>query len=95
MGLDALMGTVETLRSIGAGRFKVLLAIVPPRPSRDGDDARAMIAGAGLPLFVGSVRRAVAFQKAALAGCVVSEVKDPRAAEAWADYEAIGRELLP
>ena len=95
LGLDALMGTVETLRSIGAGRFKVLLAIVPPRPSRDGDDARTMITGAGLPLFAGSVRRAVAFQKAALAGCVVHEVKDPRAAEAWSDYEAIGRELLP
>ncbi len=95
LALDALMTTVETLRAIGAERFKVLLAIVPPRPSRDGDDARAMIAGAGLPLFGGAVRRAVAFQKAALAGCVVSEVKDPRAAEAWADYEAIGRELLP
>jgi len=95
LALDALMVTVETLRSIGAERFKVLLSIVPPKPSRDGDDARTTIAGAGLPLFVGSVRRAVAFQKAALAGCVVSEVKDPRAAESWSDYEAIGRELLP
>jgi len=95
LSLDALMGTVETLRSIGAERFRVLLTIVPPRPSRDGDDARATIAEAGLPLFAGSVRRAVAFQKAALAGCIVSGVKDPRAAEAWADYEAIGRECLP
>jgi len=95
LSLDALMGTVETLRSIGAERFRVLLTIVPPRPSRDGDDARSTIAEAGLPLFAGSVRRAVAFQKAALAGCVVSEVKDPRAVEAWGDYEAIGRELLP
>jgi chromosome partitioning protein len=95
LALDALMATVDALRAIRAERFRVLLAIVPPRPSRDGDDARATIAGAGLPLFLGGVRRAVAFQKAALAGCVVSEVKDPRAPEAWGDYEAIGRELLP
>lgn len=95
LSLDALMGTVETLRSIGAERFRVLLTIVPPKPSRDGDDARATIAEAGLPLFAGSVRRAVAFQKAALAGCIVRDVKDPRAAEAWSDYEAIGRECLP
>ncbi len=93
LALDALMATVETLREVGAERFRVLLAVVPPRPSRDGDDARAMIADAGLPTFAGSVRRAVAFQKAALAGCVVSEVRDPRAADAWGDYQAVGREL--
>ena len=93
MSLDALMSTVEMLREIGADRFRVLLAIVPPRPSRDGDDARAMVSEAGLPLFAGSIRRAVAFQRAALAGCVVSEVKDPRAADAWSDYQAIGAEL--
>ena len=34
------MLTVEALNSIGAGRYKVLLPIVPPRPSRDGDEAR-------------------------------------------------------
>ena len=95
LALDALMAIVEELRAVGAGRFRVLLTVVPPRPSRDGDDARATIAGAGLPIFAGSVRRAAAFQKAALAGCVVSGVKDPRAAGAWGDYEAIGRELLP
>ena len=93
LALDALMATVEALRSIGAERFRTLLTIVPPRPSRDGDDARLMISEAGLPLFAGSVRRAVAFQKAALGGCVVSEVKDPRASECWSDYDAIGREL--
>lgn len=93
LALDALMLTVEALRGLGAERFRVLLTIVPPKPSRDGDDARAMIADGGLPLFAGSIRRAVAFQKAALSGCVVSEVRDPRAADAWQDYEAVGREL--
>jgi chromosome partitioning protein len=95
LSLDALMATVETLQAIGTTRFKILLTIVPPRPSRDGDDARAMIDEAGLPRFAGSVRRLAVFQKAALAGVTVSEVKDPRAGEAWADYEVVGQELLP
>lgn len=94
LALDALMATVETLQAIGTARFRILLTIVPPKPSRDGDDARALISEAGLPVFAGSVRRLSAFQKAALAGCVVSEVKDPRAADGWGDYEAVGRELL-
>jgi chromosome partitioning protein len=93
--LDALMLTVDALAGVPSARYRILLAIVPPRPSRDGDDARATIAGGGLPLFAGSVRRAVAFQRAALAGCLVSEIKDPRAADAWGDYEAIGREMMP
>ena len=95
LALDALMLTVDVLHGLGAARFKVLLAMIPPRPSRDGDEARAMITEAGLPIFAGSIRRAVAFQKAALQGVLVSAVKDPRAADAWHDYEAIGRELLP
>ncbi len=94
LSLDALISTVETLRDVGAERFRVLLTIVPPRPSRDGDDARATIVEAALPMFAGSIRRAVAFQKAALSGCVVSEVRDPRALDAWSDYESVGRELL-
>lgn len=93
LALDAVLATVETLRAVGAERFRVLLAIVPPAPSRDGHDARAMLAEAGLPLFVGSIRRAVAFQKAALAGRVVAEVKDRNAGAAWSDYRAVGGEL--
>ena len=94
LDLDALMGIVETLTSIGTDKFRALLTIVPPKPSRDGDEARVALAEAGLPVFAGSVRRAAAFARAAVAGCVVSAVKDPRAADAWEDYRAVGREIL-
>jgi chromosome partitioning protein len=92
LALDALMLTAATLRELGAARFKVLLTIVPPKPSRDADEARGMISEAGLPIFSGEIRRAAAFQKAALQGVVVADVKDPRAAAAWSDYARIAAE---
>lgn len=95
LALDALMLTVAALQSIGSNGYRILLTIVPPRPSHDGDEARSILAEGGLPLFKGSVRRLVAFQKAALAGLPVYSVKDPRAQLAWADYEDVGKELAP
>lgn len=92
--IDAVLATVEMLRELGAARFKILLTIVPPKPSRDGIEAREAIAGAGLPLFAAEIRRAVAFQRAALLGVPVCDVKDPRAAAAWRDYETVGSEIL-
>lgn len=93
LALDALNLTVGELRALGAERFRILLTMVPPRPSRDGDDARAMLAEAGLPVMAAGVRRLVAFQKAALAGVTVSDVADPRARLGWDDYVAVGEEL--
>jgi chromosome partitioning protein len=94
LALDALMQTVQDLRTLNTGMYRILLTRVPPRPSRDGDEARAMLAAQGLPLFKHSIRRLVAFEKAALAGVPVYDADDPRAREAWAEYEAIGRELM-
>ena len=94
LSLEALLLTVNALHRIGAERYRVLLTIIPPRPSRDGDDARAMLKGRGLPVFKGEIRRLVAFQKAALSGVPVYKVSDPRAAQAWEDYQRIGKEIL-
>jgi chromosome partitioning protein len=94
LALDALRQTVEALEGIGAKSYKVLLTIVPPHPSRDGEEARAMLKRSGGPLFKNHISRRVAFQKAALAGVPVSEAHDPRAAAAWKEYEAVGREIV-
>src|SRR5262245_38391125 len=93
LSLSVLMLTVEELRTLGAERFKILLTIIPPVPSRAGEEAREMLKGAGLPLFKGGIRRFVAFQKAALEGSTVDQVRDEHSADGWADYQAIGREL--
>jgi len=92
---DALMLTVKALQTIGAGNYRVLLTIVPPRPSRDGDEARSLLRQGAIPCFGSGIRRLVAFQKAALAGVPVSAVRDRRAKPAWQDYERLGEEILP
>ena len=93
LSLDALMLTIDALTRIGSNRYRILLTVVPPRPSRDGEEARGTLSEGGLPLFTGSIRRFVAFQKAALAGVPVNAVDDPRAEQAWEDYAAVGKEI--
>jgi chromosome partitioning protein len=92
--LDALMITVDSLRNLGAGRFRVLLTIVPPRPQPDGDNARKMLIAAGLPIFQAEIRRTVAFQRAALDGITVDGVRgSDMAGLGWRDYERVGEEV--
>lgn len=93
MALRALFETATTLRTLGAEKYRVLLTILPPRPSKDGDEARASLVGAGLPVFAGGIRRAAAFTKASLSGCLVSDVDDPRAAACWDDFVRVAGEL--
>lgn len=94
LALEALILTVDVLRNLGSDRYRVLLTIIPPPPSRDGQEARASLTDQSLPLFEGEVRRFVAFQKAALAGVPVYDVNDPRAERAWSDYVKVGEEIL-
>jgi chromosome partitioning protein len=94
LSLDALMQTVNTLKLLGADKFRILITRVPAKPRRDGEEAREMLTEAGLPLFKGNIRDAVAFQKAALAGVPVSKVSDQRAKIAWRDYQSIGQEVM-
>jgi len=93
MSLHALSLTVTKLRDAGATNFKVLLTAIPPKPSRDGEDARDFLKGERVPIFRSSVRRLAAFGKAALAGVLVKDVSDPRAPLGWADYFSVGKEL--
>lgn len=95
LSLDALLKTVDTLKTLGADQFRILITRVPPKPRRDGEEARKMLMDAELPLFKTSIREAVALQKAALAGVPVYRVQDTRAKMAWRDYENAGKELLP
>jgi chromosome partitioning protein len=94
LSIDALSLMMTTLKSINADNYRVLLTIIPPKPNRDGEEAKEMLLDAKLPLLKNSVRRLVAFQRAALQGIPVYEVRDSRAKEAWEDYKLIGQELV-
>ncbi|HIK39567.1 ParA family protein [Thermoleptolyngbya sp. M55_K2018_002] len=94
LAMDALVLTLECLHTIGANRYRIMLNIIPPKPSRDGETVRSLLQESGMPVFVAGVRRLAAFQKAARAGVPVYDVKDPRAADGWQDYVSVGQEML-
>jgi len=97
LALDALMITVKALQSIEsltADQYKVLLTIIPPLPNHYGDEAANILRQSNIPLFSTGIRRFMAFQKAALSGVLVHAAKDARAGEAWNDYVSIGDELF-
>jgi chromosome partitioning protein len=85
---------VDVLQSLKTN-YRVLLTLTPPRPSTAADDVRRSLENAGMPLFSGYIRRLAAFQKAALEGVPVSEVRGDRMARiAWNCYVEVGNELL-
>ena len=94
LALEALQLTINNLETIGAKSYKVLLTIVPPKPSRDGEEARALLKQGNVPTFKSQISRLVAFQKAALEGVTVKEAKDPRADKGWNEYLAAAKEML-
>ena len=87
------MMTIEALQRLGADQYRILLTIVPPKPIPEGEKARSAIDRAVLPIFKGEIRRLIAFQRAALEGLTVDQVKDDRAAFGWQDYEDVAKEI--
>ena len=92
LALTALLQIARMLEE-SRDRVRVLLTICPPYPERDAEEAKEMLGGEDLRVLKAQIRRAKAFQKAALAGGLVHEVSDPRARVAWLDYVSAGREL--
>ena len=93
LSLEAMMLTVETLKKLKSDSYKVLLTIVPPKPNRDGDEARKSLLKADLPLFDASIRRFQAYKKAALSGVTVDKVNDSKSKIAWKDYQDVCKEI--
>jgi chromosome partitioning protein len=96
LSMRALARTLAPLITAGVTNYRVLLTDVPAAPSSDGHEARLGLHELGIPVFAREIRRASAFNKAALQGLSVRDVKgDQRAKLAWMDYELVLREALP
>jgi chromosome partitioning protein len=86
-----MLGALQGLKT----QYRVLLTMIPPHPNQAGDEARASLEKAGLPLFKTGIRRLAVFQKAALEGVPVNLVKgDSYARIAWKCYQDVGKEIL-
>ena len=75
---DGLVLTLQVLQEIGADRYRVLLAKVPPHPEPEGPQLRADLTAQKIPLFAVDIPRLKAFEKAAAAGVTVNDVDNPR-----------------
>jgi chromosome partitioning protein len=84
---------LETARDVGEAKFRALITIVPPHPSREGELMRDDLNEGGIPVFKTMIRRTVGFAKAAMAGRPIRDVEDARARAAWGDYKALGDEI--
>jgi chromosome partitioning protein len=93
LALEGMSLTIQALEKLGAKNFRVLLTIIPPIPSKAGEDARTALTAAGVPLFARGIRRTAAFQTAAGEGILVGRVKGTeQAIMAARDYELVTQE---
>jgi chromosome partitioning protein len=84
---------LETARDVGEAKFRALITIVPPHPSREGELMRDDLNEGGIPVFKTMIRRTVGFAKAAMSGRPIRDIEDSRARAAWGDYKALGDEI--
>lgn len=95
LAMGAMLQMVDNLKGLNTNH-KILITLVPPHPSRVGEEAKQSLVNAGLPVFKTGIRRLAVFQHAALRGVPVNQVKgDSYAGIAWRCYSSVGQEILP
>jgi|UniRef100_A0A7C3HRQ1 chromosome partitioning protein len=93
-GLLSLVSLEQFEQALEGLPLKALVTFVPPFPSLDGVRTLAYLKAQKISHFKHVIHRRAAYEKAVLAGTLVQNVPDPRAARAWEEYVLVGRELL-
>ena len=91
LSLEPMLQTAEALEN--KSKYRALITVVPPPPSKEGAIMHEDLREAGVPIFETMIRRSVGFSKAALRGLPIRDIQDKRAQIAWEDYEALGNEI--
>lgn len=91
MSIEAVLNAIESLKNLD--RYGVVLTMVDARKRGTAEQARGALDELGIPVFKQTIRNLTAFEKAALEGCPVYEVKDRYAGIAWGEYRALGEEI--
>jgi chromosome partitioning protein len=91
--IEAAIGTLTRLTGLPDNRYRVLLTLIPPRPSRRGERAKAALIESEIAVFKATVQRRDVFMDAELEGVTVNHMKGAAALAAAADYAAVGKEL--
>ncbi|NJO85305.1 MAG: ParA family protein [Synechococcaceae cyanobacterium RM1_1_27] len=89
----SLQPMLETTKVLGKCLYRALLTIVPPHPSKEGEQMREDLQAGGVPVFTTMIRRSAGFAKAALEGIPLRDLNDSRSRLAWADYQKLGKEI--
>ena len=90
VSLKPMLATAKDLPAESS--YRVLLCIVPPYPSKEGEQMKTDLIEGGIPVFKTMVRRTSGFAKAAIAGIPIRDLKD-KTRVAWEDYKAVGKEV--
>lgn len=90
VSLEPMLATAQAL---GDANYRVLITIVPPAPSKEGDQMLVDLKDSGIPAFKTLIRRAAGFSKAALAGVPIREMTG-RDRLPWQDYLSLGKEVM-
>lgn len=84
---------LDTARALGDAKYRALITVVPPHPSKEGELMRDDLKEGGIPIFETMIRRTVGFAKAALVGRPIRDIDDARLRAAWEDYKNLGDEI--
>lgn len=93
LALGALMPVVQALRELEAP-YGVLLTMTAPAPSKDAEQAQVALQRLGVNVLRASIPRAVALQRAALAGVTVADTREVRAMPLWLAHVAVAKEIM-